>query len=216
MGYVLYGDRRSGSSIVEMALEEIGAPFEPRPVPLDDSAQLAEEYRRLNPMGRVPTLVLPDGTVVTESLAILLTLEGRHRDAGLLPAPDDPGRAVALRWMALAAGEIYPCVTRADYPERFSADPAHAPAIRERAGEMARDIWRLIEREAAPAPFVLGARFSAADLYLSVLSRWMGNEAWMPANCPRVEGLARAVAARPAAGGAWRRHFAVPPPPAAA
>jgi GST-like protein len=161
----------------------------------------------------VPTLVLPDGTVVTESLAVLLTLDGRHPQAGLLPAPDDPARAVALRWMALAAGEIYPCVTRSDYPERFSADPAHAPAIRDRAREMARDIWRLIEREAAPAPFVLGPRFSMADLYLAVLSRWLDNEAWMPANCPRVEGLARAVAARPAAGGAWRRHFAVPPPP---
>jgi len=213
MGYVLYGDRRSGSAIIEMALEEIGAPFEPRPVPLDDTAQLAEEYRRVNPMGRVPTLILPDGTVVTESLAILLTLEGRHPEAALLPAPDDPARATALRWMALAAGEIYPCVTRADYPERFSSDPAHAPAIRERAGEMAHEIWRIIEREAAPSPFVLGARFSAADLYLSVLSRWMGNEGWMPANCPRIEALARAVAARPAAGAAWRRHFAVPPPP---
>lgn len=211
MGYVLYGDRRSGSSIVEMALEEIGAPFEPRPVPLDDQAHLAEEYRRINPMGRVPTLILPDGTVVTESLAILLTLEGRHPETALLPAPDDPARAVALRWMALAAGEIYPCVTRSDYPERFSADPAHAPAIRDRAQKMARDIWRLIEREAAPAPFVLGARFSVADLYLAVLSRWLGNESWMPDNCPRIEALARAVATRPAAGAAWRRHFAVPP-----
>lgn len=210
-GYILHGDRRSGSSIVEMALEEIGAEFEPRPVPLDDQAQLAAEYRRLNPMGRVPTLILPDGTVVTESPAILLTLDGRHPEAALLPAPDDPARAVALRWMALAAGEIYPCVTRSDYPERFSADPAHAPAIRERAREMARDIWRLIEREAAPAPFVLGARFSMADLYLAVLSRWMGNEEWMPSNCPRIEALVRAVAARPAAGAAWRRHFAVPP-----
>ncbi len=212
MGYVLYGDRRSGSSIVEMALEEIGAPFEPRPVPLDGNAQLADEYRRVNPMGRVPTLILLDGTVVTESLAILLTLEGRHPEAGLLPAPDDSARAVALRWMALAAGEIYPCVTRADYPERFSADPAHAPAIRERATEMARGIWCLIEREAAPSPFVLGARFSTADLYLAVLSRWMGNESWMPDNCPRVEALARAVAGRPSAGAAWRRHFAVPQP----
>lgn len=213
MRYVLYGDRRSGSAIVEMALEETGASFEPRPVPLDDRAQLTEEYRWVNPMGRVPVLILPDGTVVTESLAILLALDGRHPEAELLPAPDDPARAVALRWMALAAGEIYPCVTRADYPERFSADPAHAPAIRERAHGMARDIWRLIEREAAPAPFVLGARFSAADLYLSVLSRWMGGEDWMPANCPRIQALARAVALRPVAGAAWRRHFAVPPPP---
>ena len=212
MGYVLYGDRRSGSSSVEMALEEIGVPFETRAVPLGDNAQLAAEYRRINPMGRVPTLILPDGTVVTESLAILLALEGRHPDAALLSAGNDPGRAVALRWMALAAGEIYPCVTRYDYPERFIGDPAHAPSIRDRAREMARDIWRLVEREAAPAPFVLGERFSMADLYLAMFSRWLGDEDWMAANCPRVDALARAVAARPKAGAAWRRHFGVPPP----
>ena len=211
MAYILYGDRRSGSATVEMALEEIGAPVELRPVPLNSEAQLAAEYRRLNPMGRVPTLLLPDGTVVTESLAILLTLEGRHPEAGLLPAPQDPARAVALRWMALVAGEIYPCVTRSDYPERFSADPAHAAAIRERAQGMARDIWRLIEREAAPAPFILGDRFSIADIYLAVLSRWLDGEEWTPANCPRIEALTRAVAARPAAGAAWRRHFSAPP-----
>jgi GST-like protein len=212
-GYVLYGDRRSGSAMVEMVLEEIGAAFEPRPVPLDGEAQLAAEYRRTNPMGRVPTLLLPDGTVVTESLAILLVLDGRHPDAALLPPAADPARATALRWMALAASEIYPCVTRSDYPERFSADPAHAPAIREAARAMAQEFWRLIEREAAPAPFLLGARFSLADLQLAVLSRWMSNEAWMPGNCRRIEALARAVALRPAAGVAWRRHFAVPAAP---
>src|SRR3712207_6979334 len=111
-------------------------------------------------MGRVPTLIRPDGAGVTEALASLLALEGRHPEAGLRPAPGDAARAVALRWMALAAGELYPCVTRYDYPERFSDDPAHAPSIRDRAREMAREIWRVIEAEAAPAPFVLGDRFS--------------------------------------------------------
>ena len=124
MGYILYGDRRSGSAMIELALAEIGAEAELRPVPLERDAQLAAEYRRINPMGRVPTLLLPDGTVVTESTAILLTLEARHPEAGLLPPATDPGRATALRWMMLAASEIYPCVTRNDYPERFGADPA--------------------------------------------------------------------------------------------
>ena len=209
--YILYGDRRSGSAAVEMALAEIGAPVELRPVPLDAHAQLGEAYRRVNPMGRVPALVLPgDGTVLTESAAILIALADLHPEAGLLPPPGDPARAVSLRWMVLAAGEIYPHVTRQDYPQRFSADPAHAPAIRARAVEMAREVWRVIEAHAAPDPFVLGARFSAADLYLAVLSRWMGGEAWIPAHCPRIQALTRAVAARPAAGAAFRRHFDPP------
>ena len=206
--YILYGDRGSGSLPVEMALAEIGAPVELRPVPLESHAQLAEEYRRINPMGRVPTLILPpEGTVLTESLAILLTLADRHPEAALLPPTPDPRRAAALRWMALLAGEVYPCVTRSDYPERFSADPAHAPAIRARAQEMAREVWRIVEDAIAPAPYLLGAQVSIADLYIAVLSRWMDGVAWTEAHCPKVAAIRRAVAARPRCARVWRRHY---------
>lgn len=207
MTYHLYGDIGSGSAPVEMALAEIGAPVVLHEIPLSRDAQLAPDYLRINPMGRIPTLVLPDGTVLTESLAILLTLCDRHKQAALLPEPGSAERAQALRWMAMAAGEFYPAVTRSDYPERFSTDPAHTPGIRAAARLAGQQFWRLVEQHAAPAPFLLGARFSVADLYLAVLSRWMDSAAWMPAECPRVEALAAAVAARPAAGAVWRRHF---------
>ncbi|GGG38303.1 glutathione S-transferase [Caldovatus sediminis] len=212
MTYLLYGDRGSGSAAVEMALAEIGAPCALRAVPLEREAQRAAGHLRLNPMGRIPVLVLPDGTVVTESLAILLTLCDRHPQAALLPPPGDSARATALRWMALAAGEFYPHVTRHDYPERFSPDPAHWPAIRARAVEMGRAAWRVVEehaglRDGGEEPFLLGARFSIADIYLAVLSRWMGGAAWLPGSCPRMARLARAVAARPAIAPVWERHF---------
>jgi len=210
MMHILFGDLGSGSAPVEMALAEIGLPVELRAVPLEANAQLAGEYRRLNPMGRIPTLILPDGTVVTESLAILIHLADAHPAAALLPAPGEPARAVALRWMALAAGEFYPHVTRWDYPERFSAEPAHAPAIRARAQEMGRDIWRLVEAEAGLDPFVLGPRFSVADIYLAVLSCWMGGSDWIPAHCPRLERLAQAVATRPAITPLWAKHIGPP------
>lgn len=209
MGYVLYGDVGSGSGPVEMALAEIGAEVELRDVPLATNAQLNAEYRKLNPMGRIPTLILPDGTVVTESAAILIALADRHPEAGLLPEGADSARAGALRWMALVAGEFYPHVTRYDYPERFSPDPAHAPVIAARAQEMGREVWRLIERECAPSPFVLGARFSVADIYLAALSRWNKGAEWMPAECPRVEALARAVSLRPRIAPVWARHVQI-------
>ncbi len=212
MTYVLYGDTGSGSAPVEMALAEIGAPAELRAVPLATDAQRAAEYRRINPMGRIPTLLLPDGTVVTETIAILLTLADRHPEAALLPVPGSSERTRALRWMVLAGAEGYPHVTRADYPERFSADPAHAEPIRARAREMYRDLWRLVEADAGlagdpAAPFLLGARFSVADIYIAVLSRWLGGAAWLPGACPRLAALGRAVAARPRIAPVWQRHF---------
>ena len=206
MGYVLYGDIGSGSAVVEMALAEAGETAEWRDVPLEGDHQLRPEYLAVNPMGRMPTLVLPDGTVMTESLAILVALAERH--PVLLPPPASAERAWGLRWMTLAAAEFYPHVTRADYPERFGPDPA---AIRARAVEMGREVWRVVEvhaglRGAGPEPFLLGATFSVADIYLAVLSRWMGGRQWVPANLPRLEALARAVAGRPALAPLWQRH----------
>jgi GST-like protein len=204
--YILYGDNGSGSGPVEMALAEIGAAVELRPVSLESDAQLAAEYRRINPMGRVPTLVLPDGTVVTELLAILLTLSDRHPEAALMPPPADPDRAIALRWMALLSGEFYPHVTREDFPQRFGIDPSQHGALRDRAQAMGRETLRVIEAAIAPAPYLLGGRLCLADLMIAVLSRWMGGRAWTPANLPKVEALAQAVAARPAIAPIWERH----------
>lgn len=214
MTYILYGDEGSGSGPVEMALAEIGAPVDLRSVPLQGDHQLAAEYRRINPMGRVPTLVLPDGTVVTELIAILVTLDDRHREAALMPPPATSERAVALRWMALLTGEFYPHVTRWDYPERFIDDPNQATVLRDRAQEMGREILRLVEEQAltGPGPWLLGDRFCLTDLVIATLSRWLGGRQWIPAHCPRVEALAQAVAARPACAAIWARHRLATPP----
>ncbi|MGG5889151.1 glutathione S-transferase family protein [Falsiroseomonas sp. HC035] len=211
MKYILYGDKGSGSGPVEMALAEAGAEVELREVPLEGDHQRRADYLELNPMGRLPTLVLPGGMVMTESLAILVTLADLHPEAGLLPPPGDLGRATALRWMALLAGEFYPHVTRYDYPERFGIGPDQAQPVKWRAQEMGQEVLGVIERHAgltgdAAAPFLLGERFSVADLYLAVLSRWMGGRVWTPENLPKLEVLARAVAVRPAVAPVWDRH----------
>lgn len=208
MTYILYGDEGSGSGPVEMALAEIGAPVDLRRVPLEGDHQLAAAYRRINPMGRIPSLILPDGTVLTELIAILVTLDERHREAGLMPAPGTSARAVALRWMALLTGEFYPHVTRWDYPERFIDDPAQAAALRDRAQAMGREIMRLVEEQAltGPGPWLLGDRFCLTDLVIATLSRWLGGRQWTPAHCPRIEALAQAIATRPACAAIWARH----------
>ena len=208
MTYILYGDEGSGSGPVEMALAEIGAPVDLRRVPLEGDHQLAADYRRINPMGRIPSLILPDGTVLTELIAILVTLDERHREAGLMPAPGTSARAVALRWMALLTGEFYPHVTRWDYPERFIDDPAQAAALRDRAQAMGREIMRLVEEQAltGPGPWLLGDRFCLTDLVIATLSRWLGGRQWTPAHCPRIEALTQAVATRPACAAIWARH----------
>ncbi len=208
MTYVLYGCRRSGSCTVELALAEIGAGYELRDVDLASDAQRQEDYASVNPHRKIPSLVTPDGETLTESAAILLTLDERHRDAGLLPPPGSPARAQALRWLLFVATELYPIVEINDYPERFAPGADAAPAVREIARRIWRDRWSNVERNVAGSPFLLPSGFCLTDIYIAVVSRWAQQEEWRPRNIPKIERLAAAVGARRAAAPVWRRHFA--------
>lgn len=205
MTYILYGHRRSGSLAVEMALAEIGADFQVRDVDLEAEAQRGEDYASINPQRKVPALLTPSGETLTESVAILLTLDRRHPEAGLLP-DNERERARALRWLLFIATEIYPVVEMNDYPDRFSPTREAAPALRDVARSIWRRRWRLVEEEIAGSPYILESGFCLTDLYIAVVSRWAQQDAWRPENVPKVERLTAAVAARPACAPVWSRH----------
>ena len=204
--YVLYGSRRSGSLTVELALAEIGADYEVRDVDLSADAQREASYAAVNPQRKIPALITPAGETLTESVAILLTLDERHPESGLLPRTGSTERAQALRWLLFVATELYPLIEINDYPERFAPDPEIGPAVREIARAMWRERWLLVERGIKGDPFLLSTGFSLSDIYIAVISRWGQQDDWRPSHIPAVERLAAAVAARPAAEPVWRRH----------
>ena len=205
MSYILYGHRRSGYLAVEMALAEIGADYEVRDIDLEAEAQRDESYAAVNPQRKVPALVTPSGETLTESVAILLTLDRRHPDAGLLPE-DETERARALRWLLFVATEVYPVVEINDYPDRFSPDAETAPAIRDVARSIWRQRWLLVEYEIEGEPYLLPSGFCLTDIYIAVVSRWAQQDDWRPGNLPKVENLTAAVAERPAIAPVWSRH----------
>ena len=210
MTYLLYGARGSGSCAIECALAEIGADYEVRKLSLRNDEQRGSDYEAVNPQRKIPALVIDDGPVLTESVAILLTLDERHPEAGLLPPKGSVERAQALRWLLFAATEIYPVVEINDYPERFATDPAETDAMRERAREIWRTRWLVVEEHASGDPYFASDGFSLTDIYLAVVSRWAQQNAWRPAHIPKVERLTEAVAARPAIAPVWARHFRTP------
>lgn len=205
MRYLVYGNRRSGSCMVEMALAEIGVDYEVHDVDLGRDAQRSDHFAAINPARKLPVLVAPGGEVLTESLAIALTLDQWHPAARLLPPPDDAGRGHALRWLCFLACEIYPLVEFSDYPERL-AGAGDAQAVRDNARRLWRQRWSLVNEAASATPWFLPGGFSMIDLVIAVTCRWTRQDHWRR-TLPAVEGIVAAVAARPSCGAVYARHF---------
>jgi glutathione S-transferase len=194
MRYIIWGARGSGSGIVEAACAELGVDYEARDLDARNDEHRGERYGAVNPHRKMPTLEV-GGEVITESVAIVLTLDERHPEGRLLPPPGSPDRAQALRWMLYLATEIYPLVELDDFPDRFAASPDVAAALRERAQEITRERWRTLEAQIA-GPYLLASGFSATDLYITKLAVWQ-TEDFRRAALPRVHALTEAVRARP-------------------
>ena len=118
---------------------------------LEAEAQRDDRRASVNPQRKVPALITASGKTLTESVAILMTLDQRHPEAKLLPE-DTAERAQVLRWLLFIATEIYPVVERNDYPERFSATGESTAALREVVRSIWRERWLLVEREIAGDP----------------------------------------------------------------
>jgi glutathione S-transferase len=170
--YRLYWNRDTGAFAPDIVLRLAGVPCERIRIDHKAGAHRDPDYLRLNPMGEIPTLVLPDGTVLTESAAMILHLVDAHPAAGLAPPPGRADRARFDRWLLFMAVNLYGAVLRQAYPERYTADPAGAPAVREAADRAVDRYWALVADALMPGPFLLGEQRSAADLYLLMLLTW--------------------------------------------
>lgn len=212
MTFILYGDRGSGAFSAEAALAEAGADYEFRTISLRTNEQRAPEFLAINPSGKMPALKLPEDGIVTESLAILVTVADMFPLAGLLPSQGSFARAQALRWLAFMATELYPMVEIVDYPARLAPEGAQSDALREKAREKLRERFAIIE-QAVATPWLLADGFSVANIYAAMFSRWDIGAAYCKTNLPKVSALAEAVARRPRIAPVWERHF--PPRPTA-
>jgi glutathione S-transferase len=194
--YKLYGRPGSGSLAVQIALEEIGAPYER--IWVGTEASEVASFRAISPTGRVPALMLPDGAVMFESAAILIHLALSHPKAALAPHPGTHRHAAFLQWMIFLSANVYEAVLRIYYSARYSTrGEADVEVIRDKALiDFCAGIG-LISQELGP--YVLGGSYSIADPYLHMLASWYpGDRAELYRRVPKLEAHAKIVAARPA------------------
>jgi glutathione S-transferase len=167
--YKLYGRQGSGSFAVQVALEEIGAPYSQMWISKDE-ADVAK-FRVINPTGKVPALALPDGTLMIESAAMLIHLTLAHPAAGLAPPPGSSEHAKFLQWMTFLSANAYEAVLRVYYATRYSAlGDAHADAVSAQGAKDFVSHLELLSRSLAP--YVMGSEYSVADPYLYMLASW--------------------------------------------
>jgi GST-like protein len=205
--YRVFAKKGWGSCIAEATLELTGLPYEVVDLDFDTPGPDRDRLLAMNPLGQVPTLVLPDGTLMTESAAIVLHVADRVPSAGLVPAAADAARPTFLRWLIFLVAAVYPTFTYGDFPSRWVSGEAATKELRARTDAHRQDLWRQVEVAAAPSPWFLGDRFSALDIYVSAMTRWRPRRAWFAEHCPKLTSIALAADRRPGIDKVWQRNF---------
>lgn len=207
MSYKLYGRLGWGSAIVEAQLVWYGLPYTYEAVDdLFKSPDARLKLEKVNPLAQVPTLVMPDGSVMSESAAITLLLADITGKDQLVPAAGAPERAKFLRWLIFIVANIYPTFTYADDPARFVSVNAARDPFRAATDAYAQKLWRQIEGEAG-RPWFLGERFSALDIYIDVMTRWRPKRGWFEGETPKLFAIARKADALPELNEVWKRNY---------
>ena len=166
MPITLYTNPMSRGQIARWALHEAGAEYE-EVILGYGSPMKAPDYRKLNPMGKVPTIV-HDGTVVTECAAICLYLAEAFPEAGLAPGTLAE-KADCYRWMFFAAGPVEQAVVNRSMGWTGEGDPKIEGRLGygsyERTVAVLSDLFESRD-------YVCGDRFTAADVYVGSQVDW--------------------------------------------
>lgn len=160
----LYHNPQSRSAGARVLLEALGVPYTVQPIDFASGQNRTSEFLAINPLGKLPTLV-HDGAVITEQVAITIYLADRFSSGQLAPALDDPLRGPYLRWLAFYGACFEPALVDHAY-RRAPIEPSAAPY---------RDYDTVIDMVAtqlARGPWLLGERFTAADILWGTALRW--------------------------------------------
>jgi glutathione S-transferase len=140
----LYFAPGSSSMAAHIALHEIGAPFEAKPMSFEKNDMRSAEFLKINPAGKVPTLLI-DGRPLTEVAGILFYLARRFPEAHLLPHGDIEAEAHVVSWMSFIASTLHPA--------------------RRQGLDHVREVYGIADRKLGGG-WAIGERYSIADIHL--------------------------------------------------
>ncbi len=168
----LYYSKGSSAVAAHILLEEIGAPYETKEIPIAKGAHLSPDFLRINPKGRVPVLETPDG-VLTENPAILEYIAAINPDVKLLPeGAFAQGEARALCAYLCATAHV--AFAHKQRGARWADDDSAIHAMAAKVPQNLAECAEFLEKHGIKGPWALGSEFSFVDPYLFLMGRWAG------------------------------------------
>ncbi len=198
MSLKLYYAPGACSFVPHSLLELAGVPFEPVMVKLHKGEHQTPEYLAMNPRGQVPVLV--DGAdVITQIVAIVLHLDQRLPEAGLLPKTGVE-RTRVIETFVWMNNTVHPTFTHVFMPQKFTDNTDAQAAVKAFAVGKYRELLGEIEAMVAKkaTPWLTGANPGVLDAYALTFLRWGGFAGIDPTTFPHTWALAQAFAALPA------------------
>jgi GST-like protein len=206
--YTLYGAPGSGSAAIEIALARAGQTWREVRAATWLAGSAMDELGAVNPLRQVPTLVTPDGQVLTESAAILVGLGLAHPGSGLLPM-DLAARSQVIRGVVWIAANCYTAIGVIDYPERWlpEGDEAARKALVAGARQRLHAHWDFFADQFPAAPWLSGDALGALDALAVVVSRWSGTRKHLEVTRPAFHELLMRIEAHPEVAPVIARHW---------
>lgn len=207
--FTLYFTPHTCALASHVCLEEAGADYRAERIDFAKEEQRQPAYLAVNPKGRVPALVTPDG-VLTETPAILAYIAQMFPAARLAPIDRPFAFAAVQAFNSYLCSTLHVSHAHRMRGYRWADDPAAIEAMKRKVPETVAAGFDYIERHAFAGPYVTGADFTIADAYLFTLAQWMEGDGVDPKAFPKVAAHREMIRERPSVKAALAVQLARP------
>jgi glutathione S-transferase len=192
----LYFAKSTCALASHIALEDAGADYEAKRIDFSQNAQQSPDYLAINPKGRVPALVTPQG-VLTETPAILVYIAQSFPKTNLAPLDDPFALAQMQSFNSYLCSTVHVAHAHRVRGSRWADEESSFADMKRKVPKTVGACFEMIEQKMFKGPWVMGERYTVADPYLFTLAGWMKGDSVDINTFPRIAEHHARMAERP-------------------